>query len=122
MASSQALAPVTVGSDRLTPAFSLLSLLFLVTFMGRGGETGFLCAALALMKLSVGQADLELTEIHLPLPPPPSNAGIKGLGHCHHHPAGPLLSNRFAISGNHHRGPLLPGPSLVRLLLLQAQL
>ena len=32
-------------------------------------ETRFLCVVLAVLELCVDQASLELTEIHLPLPP-----------------------------------------------------
>lgn len=43
---------------------------------------GRICVALGCPgTLSVNQADLELTEIHLPLPP---HTGIKGV--YHHHP------------------------------------
>ena len=40
-------------------------------------ETGFLCVTLAALELTVDQAGLKFTEIHLPLPP-----GFKGM--CHY--------------------------------------
>jgi hypothetical protein len=44
-------------------------------------ETGFLCAVLAVLELTLYTRLVSNSEIHLPLPPKPS-AGIKGV--CHH--------------------------------------